>query len=106
MLSMWIRFNPSLNLVKIVKQSIAMALMVMVFVSPVMAGLSISSSNGIVMTGADGIVMTGADGIVMTGADGFLNANTNGIVMTGADGIVMTGADGIALSKYVSLNPR
>jgi serine protease AprX len=92
-LSMWIRFNPPINRVK---QSIAMALMVLVFVSPVMAGLSISSANGIVMTGADGIVMTGADGIVMTGADSFLNANTNGIVMTGADGIVMTGADGIA----------
>src|SRR6266542_3863228 len=76
------------------KQSIAMTLVVLVFVSPVLAGLSITPSDGIVMTGADGILMTGADGIVMTGADGFLNAGANGIVMTGADGIVMTGADG------------
>lgn len=75
-----------------------MTLVVLVMVSPVMAGLNISRSNGIVMTGADGIVMTGADGIVMTGADGFFNANTNGIVMTGADGIVMTGADGIVMT--------
>ena len=73
-----------------------MTLVVLVFVTPIMAGISISSSNGIVMTGADGIVMTGADGIVMTGADGVLNAGANGIVMTGADGIVMTGADGVA----------
>ena len=75
-----------------------MTLVVLVFVSPVLAGLSITPSDGIVMTGADGIVMTGADGIVMTGADGFLNAGANGIVMTGADGIVMTGADGIVMT--------
>jgi serine protease AprX len=67
-------------------------------VSPALAGISITPTNGIVMTGADGIVMTGADGIVMTGADSFLNAGTNGIVMTGADGIVMTGADGIVMT--------
>ena len=60
-----------------VKQSIAMTLVVLVFVSPTMGGFSITSSNGIVMTGADGIVMTGADGIVMTGADGVLNAGSN-----------------------------
>jgi serine protease AprX len=83
------------------KQSVALALAMLVFVSPVMAGLNITSSNGIVITGADGIVMTGADGIVMTGADGFLYRNTNGIVMTGADGIVMTGADSIAYPNSV-----
>jgi serine protease AprX len=85
------------------KQFCAMALAMLVFVSPVMAGLNITSSNGIVMTGADGIVMTGADGIVMTGADGFLYSNTNGIVMTGADGIVMTGADGIVMTGADSI---
>ncbi len=78
-----------------------MTLVVLVFVSPIMAGISITSSNGIVMTGADGIVMTGADGIVMTGADGVLNSGANGIVMTGADGIVMTGADGVAYPNSV-----
>jgi serine protease AprX len=84
-----------------IKQSIALTLVVLVFVSPIMAGISITSSNGIVMTGADGIVMTGADGIVMTGADGVLNTRANGIVMTGADGIVMTGADGVAYPNSV-----
>jgi serine protease AprX len=83
------------------KQSLALTLVVLVFVSPIMAGISITSSNGIVMTGADGIVMTGADGIVMTGADGVLNSSANGIVMTGADGIVMTGADGVAYPNSV-----
>jgi serine protease AprX len=91
----------SILLVNNVKQLIAMLLVVLVFVSPAMAGLNISSSDGIVMTGADGIVMTGADGIVMTGADGFLNTNANGIVMTGADGIVMTGADSVAYPNMV-----
>ena len=95
MLSMRIRSD---SIIRKVKQSIAMTLVVLALVSPVMAGLSITSSNGIVMTGADGIVMTGADGIVMTGADSFLNASANGIVMTGADGIVMTGADGIVMT--------
>lgn len=75
-----------------------MTLVVLAVVSPVMAGLRFTPSNGIVMTGADGIVMTGADGIVMTGADGFLNSSSNGIVMTGADGIAMTGADGIVMT--------
>ena len=54
------------------QHSIAVTLIVLLLVSPVMAGLQISSANGIVMTGADGIVMTGADGIVLTGADGLL----------------------------------
>ena len=86
------------------KQFLAIGLAVLVFVSPVMAGLNITSADGIVMTGADGIVMTGADGIVMTGADSIAYpdsvraTNADGIVMTGADGIVMTGADGIVMT--------
>ena len=71
--------------------------------SPALAGVTISQSNGIVMTGADGIVMTGADGIVMTGADGYITYGPNGIVMTGADGIVMTGADTFATPNSVRM---
>jgi serine protease AprX len=77
------------------RQSIAMTLVVLVLVSPVMAGLNISSTNGIVATGADGVVLNGGNGIVATGADSFLTFGPNGIVATGADGIVATGADGI-----------
>ncbi|HSS20704.1 MAG TPA: S8 family serine peptidase [Pyrinomonadaceae bacterium] len=80
------------------KKSLAIVLMVLVFVSPAMAGMNIVKSNGIMMTGADGVLMTGADGILLTGADGFLNANANGIMMTGADGIMMTGADGVLMT--------
>ena len=75
-----------------------MILVVLVVASPVMAGLNISKSNGIVMTGVDGIVMTGVDGIVMTGVDQFFNANTNGIVMTGVDGVDRTTSDGIVMT--------
>lgn len=64
MLGMRVRLAPFVDKLK---QSIAMTMVVLVLVSPVMAGLNISSSNGIVMTADDGIVMTGADGIVMTG---------------------------------------
>ena len=85
----------SKSIVEKVKKSIAMTLVVLVLVSPVMAGLNISSANGIMATGADGIVMTGANGIMATGADGFLTFGPNGIMATGADGIMATGADGI-----------
>src|SRR5687767_4984287 len=81
----------------------AMTLVVLVFASPVTAGLRISASDGIVMTGVDGIVMTGVDGIVMTGVDQFFNANANGIVMTGVDGANSTGSDGIVMTGVDSV---
>ncbi|HYJ86868.1 MAG TPA: S8 family serine peptidase [Pyrinomonadaceae bacterium] len=80
------------------RQFVAMTLVVLVMVSPVMAGLNISKSNGIVMTGVDGIVMTGVDGIVMTGVDQFFNSSTNGIVMTGVDGVDGATSDGIVMT--------
>lgn len=80
-----------------------MTLVVLVFASPVTAGLRISASDGIVMTGVDGIVMTGVDGIVMTGVDQFFNANANGIVMTGVDGTNSTGSDGIVMTGVDSV---
>src|SRR6266850_4990852 len=87
------------------KQSIAMTLVVLVLVSPVMAGLNISSANGIVATGADGVAFTGSNGIVATGADSFLTFAPNGIVATGADGIVATGADGIVATGVDGITP-
>ena len=85
------------------KTALAMLLVCLLGLSPTLAGVTISQSNGIVMTGADGIVMTGADGIVMTGADGYITYGPNGIVMTGADGIVMTGADTFATPNSVRM---
>jgi serine protease AprX len=73
---------------------VSLTLAVFLIVTPAIAGVTISGTNGIVMTGADGVTFDQTNGIVMTGADSILNYQANGIVMTGADGIVMTGADG------------
>jgi serine protease AprX len=76
------------------RRLVALTLAVLFIVTPAIAGVTISNTNGIVMTGADGVTFDQTNGIVMTGADSILNYQANGIVMTGADGIVMTGADG------------
>jgi len=73
---------------------VALSLVLLLVATPALAGITISGTNGIVMTGADGVTFDQTNGIVMTGADSILNYQANGIVMTGADGIVMTGADG------------
>ncbi|MFN2531607.1 MAG: S8 family serine peptidase [Pyrinomonadaceae bacterium] len=62
---------------------------------PVLAGITVTGSNGITATGADGIQFIGTSGITATGADGLLTFGPNGITATGADGITATGADGI-----------
>jgi len=77
-----------------IKRVVSLTLAVFLIVTPALAGITISGTNGIVMTGADGVTFDQTNGIVMTGADSILNYRANGIVMTGADGIVMTGADG------------
>src|SRR4030095_16159991 len=82
------------NLYCRIKRVVSLTLAVFLIVTPVIAGVTISGTNGIVMTGADGVTFDHTNGIVMTGADSILNYSANGIVMTGADGIVMTGADG------------
>src|SRR5437660_810732 len=79
-------------------QLIALGLVLLLTVTPVMAGITITASNGIVMTGADGVTFDHTNGIVMTGADGVLNYGANGIVMTGADGISVGGANGVILT--------
>ncbi len=84
------------------RQLIALALVLLLSVTPAIAGITITGANGIVMTGADGVTFDHPNGIVMTGADGVLNYGANGIVMTGADGIVMTGADGFSYPNSVS----
>ena len=54
-------------------QIIAFGLVLLLSVTPVMAGITITASNGIVMTGADGVTFDHTNGIVMTGADGVLD---------------------------------
>jgi len=85
------------------RQSVAAVLVLLLSSTPLLAGVTINTSNGIVMTGTDGIVMTGADGIVMTGTDGILMTGTNGIVMTGTDGQGLNSANGMAYPNSVRM---
>lgn len=80
------------------RRIIAIALVCLLVVIPVSAGIVITGGDGIVATGADGITYINTTGIVATGADNFLAFSTNGIVATGADGIVATGADGVTFT--------
>ena len=86
-----------------VRRIVAVALVLFLGITPVMAGLTISSSNGIVMTGADGVSFDNPNGIVMTGADSVLTYGTNGIVMTGADGLPVAGANGMSYPNSVQM---
>lgn len=90
------KFPPSI--LKKAKQLVALTLICLVGFSPVIAGISLIASNGIVINGADGIVINGADGIVISGADSILNSGTDGIVINGADGLPTAGNDGIVIS--------
>ncbi len=77
------------------RQTIALALVFLLCLGSVRAGITITGADGITATGADGIQYVGTSGITITGADNFLFFTPNGITATGADGITATGADGI-----------
>ena len=77
------------------RPAVAVLLVLLLSAGPVLAGITVTGSNGITATGADGIRYDGTSGITATGADGVLSFGPNGITATGADGITATGADGI-----------
>ena len=77
------------------RQATALALVFLLCLGSVRAGITITGADGITITGADGIQYVGTSGITITGADNFLYFVPNGITATGADGITATGADGI-----------
>jgi serine protease AprX len=77
------------------RQTTALALVFLLCLGSVRAGITITGADGITATGADGIQYVGTSGITITGADNFLFFAPNGITATGADGITATGADGI-----------
>lgn len=77
------------------RQTTALALVLLLCLGSVRAGITVIGADGITATGADGINYVGTSGIVITGADNFLFFAPNGITATGADGITATGADGI-----------
>jgi serine protease AprX len=85
------------------RQFLAAILVLLLSGTPLLAGITINSANGIVMTGTDGIVMTGTDGIVMTGTDAVLNRSANGIVMTGTDNLGLNSVNGMSYPNSVSM---
>jgi serine protease AprX len=90
--------TPDIKAEKIYERSrpaIAVVLILLLSAGPVVAGITVTRSNGITATGADGIRYDGTSGITATGADGAITLAPNGITATGADGITATGADGI-----------
>jgi serine protease AprX len=97
------------NMVQKLYRLTALALILLLGVGPVFAGIQVSGADGIQATGADGIQYINTSGIQATGADGYLSYGVNGIQATGADGISnsvpngiqATGADG---STYVGPN--
>jgi serine protease AprX len=88
---------------KKIRQATAASLALLLLISSVNAGLTISNADGITVTGADGINYISANGITVTGADGVLAFGVNGISATDTDGITVTGADGIPYSATNSV---
>lgn len=81
-----------------VRQTLALALVLLLSAVPTLGGLTIIGSNGITASGADGISFWNTSGITASGADGVLAFLPNGITASGADGITASGADGITAS--------
>jgi serine protease AprX len=80
------------------RQATAVSLVLLLLLSPVNAGITIATGDGITASGADGINYIGTNGITASGADGVLTFGVNGITASGADGITASGADGITAS--------
>ncbi len=77
------------------RQTTALALVFLLCLGSVRAGITVTGSDGVTITGADGIHYVGTSGITATGVDNFLFFAPNGITATGVDGITATGVDGI-----------
>lgn len=93
------------------KRVITLALIVVLGVGSVSAGLLITTGNGITMTALDGITYAGNNGITMTALDGLLAyipngitaPTTSGITMTALDGLTYSGANGITMTALDGL---
>ena len=76
------------------RQAAAIAVALLLCPLHAIAGIQISSTQGLTKTGVDGIYYDNVAGITATGADGILAFNVNGIHNTSTSGITSTGADG------------
>src|SRR6266511_2554381 len=80
------------------KRIITLALIVVLVVSSVSAGLLITIGDRITSTEGNGINYVGNSGVTPTALDGLLAFTPNGITAPTTSGISMTGADGISFN--------
>src|SRR5262245_45394732 len=80
------------------KRVITLALILVIVVSSVSAGLLITEGSGITLNGIDGITYVGNNGIAATTLDGLLGYTPNGIRAPTYSGITLNGIDGLTYS--------
>jgi serine protease AprX len=80
------------------RRIITLALIVVLGVSSVSAGLLFTSGNGIALNGLDGITYVGNNGLTPTTLDGLLALSPNGITAPTITGIALNGLDGLTYS--------
>ena len=87
------------NAFKTINRVLALTLVAVLSAVPALAGLTITSTNGITVSGADGVLAFGPNGITVSGADGITASGADGITVSGADGITASGADSTAINR-------
>jgi serine protease AprX len=80
------------------RRIITLALIVVLGVSSVSAGLIFTTGNGIALNALDGITYVGNSGLSPTTLDGLLALNTNGITAPTSSGIALNALDGLTYS--------
>lgn len=80
------------------KRIITLALIVVLGVSSVSAGLIFTSGNGIALNALDGITYVGNNGLTPTTLDGLLALSPNGITTPTSTGIALNALDGLTYS--------
>src|SRR6266540_652038 len=85
------------------KRVITLALIVVLGVSSVSAGLLITIGDRITPTGGNGITYVGNSGVTPTALDGLLAFTPNGITAPTTSGISLTGSDGFTYTGLLNL---
>jgi serine protease AprX len=85
------------------KRIITLALMVVIVVSSVSAGLLITTGDGITSNGQNGITYVGNSGVTATTLDGLLAFGPNGITAPTTSGITQLGSDASTFSGLINL---
>jgi serine protease AprX len=85
------------------KRIITLALIVVIVVSSVSAGLLITTGSGIISNSNNGITYVGNSGVIATPLDSLLAFTTNGITAPTTPVIPQTGSDGVTHSGLVDI---